>query len=988
MITTSSEPVSKSIEDVVVTISRESRLPEQKTTNQNDSTPNETTKHQHLRSNEAGLFLRRKRTRVQPRSDEMISPRIPLPTCIELHNLFLKEPLLLRNRIKSNSNTIGSHSSKRWQRYDMYQSDMLYRVKLEVIVRTLYYDDEHDVTGGHDSNLNYDSAARSAAASNAHNNNANDLRCSLRNIATDNKYCVMKQTIYNRVCTEETICPIWRHLNEDKPYERIATLGGCHDEPAPNCDHSHGDVFRCFDSHSKISYDHLSADEYNSMFVRISVVRATDGNDESEHEAFEPESNRENECDTNHARNVTYGCSDDVYKNEYIQKSNVSHSQAVMVNPNDLTIKVAGSLDDFHERSPRYDSFEASGDTGRANVSPKVNRDVGTDDAAREQQHQKYLANNKDGLLLSDNFHPKIETKKTRTLKSKSWILETPIHPSKLAKIGGIPPHLPLNCLIVHYSDGTIRVQPMHYLLLFDCKQDGVVINTGNQNNIITHPKRSNTLYSKLSSLSQQSSFEDDDIPNEENDDIVRPISHFEDEVFLTLDSVASTTTTTKSAFPNNTTAMKSLPRSAAASHPAKSLTRQKEIVFPDLLPNTPSSFRVENANCIHPTNLIGSVTTSKLALDDEKIDILSNDTPYSDYVGKMSEATMVALVPTNGIRYDQDRTEQKTDENVFVLSHNTTNVSRRDVNNISERFVYSEQDRMEQTKLAVVSNQRQQQDELQLHREQEYLEQLLLEEETQYILECLVVKQNAIEMKQLMKQINSIEQCYVPYIKQQIEQELIACRKSRFAIEAQRIRLIHELATNVYPITVVLKQKAYYYIRNIEVPKIELGGSGNASESIHLHDDDVSAAFGFTCHCVYMLSSYLDVPLRYKLICLSSRSCVMGDYTRTVDMTSKMNGSSNRHASPQPVYPLYLNRNTAAEREIFEYAVHLLNCNVDNICKVRAINITPPMITAGGTDYNNYNQRNLSTYQHSSSGNIHILAKIKRIFETIIEGY
>jgi Vacuolar sorting 38 and autophagy-related subunit 14 len=149
------------------------------------------------------------------------------------------------------------------------------------------------------------------------------------------------------------------------------------------------------------------------------------------------------------------------------------------------------------------------------------------------------------------------------------------------------------------------------------------------------------------------------------------------------------------------------------------------------------------------------------------------------------------------------------------------------------------------------------------------------------------------------------------------------------FVLEAERIRLIQDLST-IYPITVEAEQ--HYFIRGLRIPSELYSGS-------YVADDVTSAALGFLSHLVFLLSKYLGVHLRYKIICQSSRSAIQDEYGAT--------------------YPLFLGR--PAERENVEYAVHLLGRNIDCLCRARGIRLTL---------------------------RLHVLAKVMRIYEHFIDGY
>jgi hypothetical protein len=144
--------------------------------------------------------------------------------------------------------------------------------------------------------------------------------------------------------------------------------------------------------------------------------------------------------------------------------------------------------------------------------------------------------------------------------------------------------------------------------------------------------------------------------------------------------------------------------------------------------------------------------------------------------------------------------------------------------------------------------------------------------------------------------------------------------------------------------------------------------------------EDDLSAALGHLCHVVSMLSKYLTIPLRYRLICNSSRSAVQDEdchsdyYYHTASNaagvasplssipassgSSSSGGASTSGNKKALLFPLFQAR--PIEREQVEHGVLLLERNVECLCRARGIRFDP----------------------HS-----HVLAKVNRIFECIVDG-
>lgn len=158
---------------------------------------------------------------------------------------------------------------------------------------------------------------------------------------------------------------------------------------------------------------------------------------------------------------------------------------------------------------------------------------------------------------------------------------------------------------------------------------------------------------------------------------------------------------------------------------------------------------------------------------------------------------------------------------------------------------------------------------------------------------------------------------------------EELGCLKLEWHLEAQRIRLVKELR-QFYPVASVEGPPKIWKIRGLPLPK----------DIFSIPEDDLSASLGFLCHAVSLLSRYLCVPLRYRLYCNSSRSAVQNDMGT--------------------VFPLFQAR--PVEREQVEYGVVLLERNIECIGSSRGI----------------------QWVEEGSS--LHILEKVNRIYETVIE--
>lgn len=160
------------------------------------------------------------------------------------------------------------------------------------------------------------------------------------------------------------------------------------------------------------------------------------------------------------------------------------------------------------------------------------------------------------------------------------------------------------------------------------------------------------------------------------------------------------------------------------------------------------------------------------------------------------------------------------------------------------------------------------------------------------------------------------------------IQNKMELCHKTEFFLEAHRIKLLRDLR-RIYPISIVQGEDRYS-IRGLRVPAdIHAGGVG---------EDELSAALGFSCHLISLMSKYMGVQLRYRVIFNSSRSAIQDD--------------------AGAILPLFQAR--AVERDQLDYGVLMLHRNVECILKTRHIE-----------------------YESQE----HILVKLNLVFTTIVDG-
>ena len=181
--------------------------------------------------------------------------------------------------------------------------------------------------------------------------------------------------------------------------------------------------------------------------------------------------------------------------------------------------------------------------------------------------------------------------------------------------------------------------------------------------------------------------------------------------------------------------------------------------------------------------------------------------------------------------------------------------------------------------------------------------------------------------MASLLQEAKEVER-HIHLVQTATKKQTIEFRKDEFRKEAQHMKLLRELRS-VYPISMGDARKGYL-IRNLRLP-VDI-------YTTTVPEDEISAALGFCCHLVFMMSKYLSVSLRYRLFCNSSRSAI--------------------HLDGNTFLPLFTSR--SVEREHLDRAMGLLGANVDCLLMSLGIDFTP---------------------------NSHILARLKRVYDQIIDG-
>lgn len=127
--------------------------------------------------------------------------------------------------------------------------------------------------------------------------------------------------------------------------------------------------------------------------------------------------------------------------------------------------------------------------------------------------------------------------------------------------------------------------------------------------------------------------------------------------------------------------------------------------------------------------------------------------------------------------------------------------------------------------------------------------------------------------------------------------------------MEARQIKLLADLQA-VYPIERVEGGGGAYSIRGLELP---------ADMSTAKDEELVASALGYAVHLVILASKYLEVPLRYQLLFMGSRSLVRDAVLVGQDNT----------------FPLF---RKSIEKERFERAVLWLRGDVEQLLSARGM--------------------------------------------------
>lgn len=166
----------------------------------------------------------------------------------------------------------------------------------------------------------------------------------------------------------------------------------------------------------------------------------------------------------------------------------------------------------------------------------------------------------------------------------------------------------------------------------------------------------------------------------------------------------------------------------------------------------------------------------------------------------------------------------------------------------------------------------------------------------------------NFAELQALQDQCNATAAAAV-----EAEDRLIDKKKSllqvKFLLEARQVKLLSDLQT-LYPIDRIEGSGGEYAIRGIELP---------TDLTANKDDEQVAAALGYVVHLTLLASKYLEVPLRYQMLFMGSRSFIRDPVLGSTSGT----------------LPLF-RRNV--EKERFDRAVSWLRRDIEQLLQTRGV--------------------------------------------------
>lgn len=242
---------------------------------------------------------------------------------------------------------------------------------------------------------------------------------------------------------------------------------------------------------------------------------------------------------------------------------------------------------------------------------------------------------------------------------------------------------------------------------------------------------------------------------------------------------------------------------------------------------------------------------------------------------------------------------------------------------------------------------------------ERDLLRRLIEAEEAALEEDCQNLKEERTALADLVEECHTLES-EMGLVHTELHHQEQKLAEEEFCSEAMSIKLVRELPT-VYPIT--LSSNGGYMIRGLRLP-VDI-------YTTTVPEEEVSAALGYCAHLVFMIAKYLNIPLRHRILCNSSRSAIQQDGVG--------------------VFPLFLGRLNvkALEREQVDKGLRLLGVSVNCILVHVGLLSTSNMGLTGAEDGSRV-ALEASTQQRQQNQNIeqaHILARLETISKFVRMG-
>ncbi|KAG9304787.1 hypothetical protein G9A89_016817 [Geosiphon pyriformis] len=174
-------------------------------------------------------------------------------------------------------------------------------------------------------------------------------------------------------------------------------------------------------------------------------------------------------------------------------------------------------------------------------------------------------------------------------------------------------------------------------------------------------------------------------------------------------------------------------------------------------------------------------------------------------------------------------------------------------------------------------------------------------------------------------------------------DREALSVNSSR--LTTRQRELIADLLS-IYPIEPANTDAFSFKILGLPLPNSVFNGD----------DEQVATALGFTCHLIQMLAYYLEIPLRFPIIPMSSRSTIRDPISSSIlaprqeyispyvaymapflgllnlILMGLCKGEGERYVSNNQLGALFPLYSKGVDRMRFEYAVFLLNKNIEQL--------------------------------------------------------